>query len=1274
MNARFFVQKQSSFAAVRQQQLRHELAVLYPQHSALAPEFDRLISHADHWVIYDIFNAEASQIEALRDQILSDAATDIIHQAPPETGLYFTVELLPGQFDARSAAAEQSLGLLIDGEIPADLIITTGELWHFDSNDRTNNHDTTEAISLIKRSLINPVESRGKDLSVLLPPTLSAPGNVPIYEGFRTLTDTELQTFIADHALAMSLADLHCIQAYFQQENRDPTETELKVLDTYWSDHCRHTTFFTTIDDAVITDKTPAPLAASWQRYLDLRAEVSNKSICLMEMGTIAAKTLKKRGVLTSLENSEEDNACSVIIDVPGKAGSSEPWLLMFKNETHNHPTEIDPFGGAATCIGGAIRDPLSGRAYVYQAMRLTGAGYQSADTPTLPGKLPQSKICRDAAHGYSSYGNQIGLATTLVRELYHPNYVAKRMEVGVVVGGVKQSEVRRESPAPGDIIIMLGGKTGRDGIGGATGSSKTQTQDSVSTLSAEVQKGNATEERKIQRLFRNPDFLALIKKSNDFGAGGVSVAIGELADSLEVDLDVIPTKYAGLNGTELAISESQERMAVVIEAKDKAAALQMAAAENLLACQVATVTDSGYLRLHWQGKTIVNLSREFLNTNGAQRQTTAHLESHAPSLTDALPETPAFSQDTWQEALQSLSRGSQQALAESFDASIGTTTVLNPYGGVHKLSPEQVSAQTFMHNRRLTTLASFGFSPDLAMQSPYLAGQFAVTEAVAKVVVAGANLDQIWLSFQEYFGRLGDDPARWGIPMASLLGALDAQLGLGYAAIGGKDSMSGTYQDIDVPPTLIAFAVGVADTAQVVSATLVDDTLLYYLPCPLTDDQTSVDFEQYQQQLFALAALIQDDSIAAARVISDDGIAVSLSQMAMGNQVGFTVSDTAGDLSIDWLSPQYGGILLAAHDVITGEQLPGIRELGKTHSVDDNNNNPIARIHGVELSLAQIIADNTQPLTALYPPPAELTETPIPDCHNPTMVSATAPSVLTATPQVVLPIFPGTNCEYDTQAAFERAGAAVQPILIRNLDHDALASSAAAVKAALDDGHILMLSGGFSLADEPDGAGKFIANFLRIPAISDAIHGLLAREGLVLGICNGFQALIKSGLLPYGEVTTRQANDPTLTYNTIGRHIARVANIRLTNNHSPWLSGDAVGETFDIPLSHGEGRLIATAEQLQAWQKHGQIATQYVDDHQQPTLAYPANPNGSVYAIEGLTSRCGKIYGRMAHPERMIGAYPDSPLLQNIPDIRTHDIFSNGVRYFTGKNPAGDQ
>jgi phosphoribosylformylglycinamidine synthase len=1271
MHARLYVQKKPPFASARITQLRHELS-----HLNFSPDrqqrFEQILDQADIRLVYDLFSINQRILTALSDSIIGDSVTDTISTVYPSEQPHFAVELLPGQFDSRSAAVQQCLELMLPAsDIPDDISISTAELYLF--ANATN--DDLDIINAIKQTVINTVESREKQLATLEQPALTTPDAVRSYQGFTDFSQSDLESFIVNNGLAMNLADLELIQHYFTDQNRQPTETEIKVLDTYWSDHCRHTTFFTEITDTKIDSATNPHISASWQRYLTLRADVnSQKPICLMELGTIAAKALKQQGdkALAALEDSEEDNACSVVIQVANSNnGEVEPWLLMFKNETHNHPTEIDPFGGAATCIGGAIRDPLSGRAYVYQAMRITGAGYQSNNAPILPSKLPQTKICRDSAHGYSSYGNQIGLATSLVREIYHPNYRAKRMEVGMVVAGVKQSEVRRESPTPGDVVIMLGGKTGRDGIGGATGSSKAHTEDSVSSLSAEVQKGNAVEERKIQRLFRNPEFLALIKKSNDFGAGGVSVAIGELAESLDITLDTIPTKYAGLNGTELAISESQERMSIVIEAKDKDKAIAMANAENLLACQVATVTDSGYMRIYWRGEAIVELSRAFLNTNGAPRQIKTSIQTSTTSLVAEVNNS--LTDKSWKAALTELNNASQRVLAESFDASIGVSTVLHPFGGKHQLSPEQVSAQTFLHNHQITTLASYGFSAELAMRSPYQAGQLAVVESIAKVIIAGAKLDHIWLSFQEYFGRLGEDAERWGIPMASLLGALDAQLGLGYAAIGGKDSMSGTFQDIDVPPTLISFAVGVADTDKVVSATLPAESelSLYWLPCPVSDDGQAVDLVSYKTQLLWLHQQVNKQTLAAARVVSDNGIVVALSQMAMGNQVGFSVANT----DINWLAPQYAGIIIASNQLnFEGDNTPeNIIRLGQT------SNTATATINNVTLPLTIISQLNDQALTDLYPEPI----TDDNDIADPESLQATAetnkastnqptlaPAVLTASakPQVILPIFPGTNCEYDTTAAFERAGATVMPLLIRNINSDALAESAHAVEKALNQGHILMLSGGFSLADEPDGAGKFIANFLRIPAITEQVHKLLERDGLVLGICNGFQALIKSGLIPYGQITERQETDATLTYNTAGRHVSRLANIRVTSNQSPWLANETVGNQYNVPLSHGEGRISLNHALAQNLAANQQIALQYCNSNGKPTKQYPDNPNGSAFAIEGLLSPCGKVLGRMAHPERVISTDRNGLLFQNIPDIRAHDIFSQGVNYFTAK------
>ena len=1048
--------------------------------------------------------------------------------------------------------------------------------------------------------------------------------------------------------LAMDLDDLLFCQRYFRdEEGRDPTLTEIRMIDTYWSDHCRHTTFLTSIEEA---DIQPAYIRASYEKYISWRDKLgisAKKPVTLMDLGTIGAKILRSQGLLKELDESEEINACSVKIPVDVD-GVTEEWLLLFKNETHNHPTEIEPFGGAATCLGGAIRDPLSGRSYVYQAMRVTGAGnpLESAGN-TLPGKLPQRKICQTAAAGYSSYGNQVGIATGHVHEIYHPGYTAKRMEIGAVAGAVPARHVRRQRPQPGDLVILLGGRTGRDGCGGATGSSKSHSQQSLETCGAEVQKGNAPEERKIQRLFRNPDVTALIKRCNDFGAGGVSVAIGELADGLRINLDAVPKKYDGLSGTELAISESQERMAVVVERGDRDRFIALADEENLEATVVAVVTEQPRLVMDWNGGEIVSLSRTFLNSNGAPKSTRVRIP--APPPLDE-PEKPLTGQ-ALAAMMGSLEYCSQKGLVERFDSTIGAATVLMPFGGSRQLTPcQSMAALLPVPGGKTTTcsLMAWGFDPHLSQRSPYHGGMCAVVHSVAKIVASGGTRSRCWLTFQEYFERTRNDPARWGKPAAALLGALEAQLELQCAAIGGKDSMSGSFEDIDVPPTLVSFAVSVQDAGQVISPEFKAAGSPVYHIAPRVRGDGTTDFADLRRVLDQVEALIAAGRVCAAWAVGSGGTAEAVAKMSFGNGIGFAGAAPLGT------APGFGGFVLEA-----ARELPELAErlLGRTTAAYTL----CCGDEVIDLGAVQAAWEGT--LAPVFPYRDLPGTDPAP--IKPLAWSAqtrAAPALRHQKPRVVIPVFPGTNCEYDTAAAFARAGADPEIFVLRNLTASAINQSVEEMAKRIDSAQIIALPGGFSGGDEPEGSGKFITAFFRNPRISQAVHELLdKRDGLMCGICNGFQALVKLGLVPYGEIRQMDAHCPTLTYNTIGRHQSTLVRIRVASNKSPWLMHAAPGDIYTAPVSHGEGRFIAGGELLEALAANGQLATQYVDPDGVPTLDLRYNPNSSLWAVEGVTSPDGRVFGKMAHDERRGEA-----LYRNVPVAgEALNIFRGAVDYY---------
>ena len=1180
--------------------------------------------------------------EALFDQCVSTVFSE-----PPVDNTYvtlprgeeiaFAVEYLPGQFDQRADSAAECIQLISQGERPlvrsARVYLLEGPL-------------SEEQIAEIKKYVINPVEAREASLEEreTLKMEYAVPTAVATLTGFNELDEAGLAAFIQEKGLAMDLGDIKFCQEYFRSEQRDPTITEIKMIDTYWSDHCRHTTFGTILDDVQIDEEV---VQAAFDRYMALREDLgrTQKPRCLMDIATIGAKELKKQGILKNLDESEEINACTVKIkcDVNGK---DEDWLFLFKNETHNHPTEIEPFGGAATCIGGAIRDPLSGRSYVYQAMRVTGAGDPLAPvSETLPGKLPQRKLVTTAAAGYSSYGNQIGLATGQVDELYHPGYVAKRLEIGAVVGATPASHVRRECPAPGDVIVLLGGRTGRDGIGGATGSSKAHKMESLESCGAEVQKGNAPIERKLQRLFRREDACRMIKRCNDFGAGGVSVAIGELADGLYIDLNKVTKKYEGLDGTELAISESQERMAVALAPEDVDKFIALANEENLEATPVATVTEEKRLNMVWNGVSIVNISREFLNSNGAEKHQKVHVEK-------ATVWQPQWAGATFGEQMKSmvgdLNVCSKKGLSERFDSTIGAGTVLMPFGGAYQLTPQMAMVAKLPVDGETTTCSgmAWGYNPYLMSADQYRGAKLAVIESVTKLVSAGFRYEDAYLTFQEYFERLGTQPERWGKPLAALLGALDAQMGLGIGAIGGKDSMSGSFEKLDVPPTLVSFATAIGKTSRVISTEFKKSNSSVVLLRPVYEaDGISPTFSSLKANYQIAEQMIASGQILSAASVGFGGIAEALFKMGLGNRIGFKL---LADLSPeDLFKPMYGSLVL---EYATGA--PAGMLLGET------TREYTFTACGETLDSAQLQEIWESKLEPVYPyrKAGEAVEK-----ISGSLTAPAAPKIGVAKPKVIIPVFPGTNCEYDTARAFARAGADPEILVIRNLTPADVTASCEALVKAIDASQIVMLPGGFSGGDEPDGSAKFIASFFRSPAVTEAVRRLLnQRDGLMLGICNGFQALIKLGLVPYGDIRPITESDPTLTFNTIGRHQSMLVRTRIASKGSPWLTHCDLGDEHTVAISHGEGRFVAPQKVLDQLIANGQIATQYVDLDGQPTMDLRYNPNGSVLAIEGITSPDGRVFGKMGHSERS-----GDRLYKNVTGDKYQPIFEGGVDYF---------
>ena len=1200
---------------------------------------------------YDVEGIDAETYAKAKNIVFSEPMVDDCYdeQYPMPEGdcRILAVEPLPGQYDQRSDSCAQCIQLMTQGERPkvaaAHIYVLGGKL-------------TDEELDKIRGYLINPVDSR--EASAAKPETLEAnyaiPTEVDTVEGFISMDAAALEQMRTSLGLAMELDDLQFLQSYFAgEEKRDPTITEVRMIDTYWSDHCRHTTFLTEIDESTIDDQM---VLDAYNRYLAGRVEVygeekaAKRPVTLMDIGTIAGKVLKKRGCLPNLDESEEINACSIRINATVD-GKKEPWLLMFKNETHNHPTEIEPFGGAATCLGGAIRDPLSGRSYVYQAMRVTGAGDPTVPlSETLEHKLPQRKLCTTAAAGYSSYGNQIGLATGLVHEIYHPGYVAKRMEIGAVVGAAPIENVIREVPDPGDIVILLGGRTGRDGCGGATGSSKSHTTESLETCGAEVQKGNPPEERKIQRLFRNPEATRMIRRCNDFGAGGVSVAIGELADGLDINLNAVPKKYDGLDGTELAISESQERMAVVVAKENVEKFIEMANEENIEATVVAVVTDTNRLRMTWNGNTIVDVSRDFLNTNGASKHTKAHV-SPLPTPSIEVPTEGANLKEKILNLSSKLNICLERGLTERFDGSIGASSVFMPYGGKNQLTPTQVMAATLPTAGQCSTASvmGFGFDPYYMEQNPYLGASSSVIESMARLVAAGCDYNTAYLTFQEYFEHLNRDPEKFGTPLAALLGAYDAQIMLGRAAIGGKDSMSGTYDDMHVPPTLVSFAIAPEEADNLVSPEFKQaGHPVYFLDATYFMDG-SPDYAAIRNTWETVQALIARGKVAASWALSAGGIAEGIVKMSVGNDIGFTFAPT---FTPDGLFlKNYGGILIEATEEL--ENMP-LWLIGMT------TDKPEIDAFGEIIPLADLKQSLEGTLESVFPTRADASDDKLVKPVY-TERNTKAPAVKTARPAAVIPVFPGTNCEYDTAKAVETAGGEAKIVVVRNLSHDALMRSAEELEQAIRGSQMMILPGGFSGGDEPDGSGKFIASFLRAPAIKDAVHDLLNnRDGLMLGICNGFQALIKLGLVPYGEIRDLDDTCPTLTYNLIGRHQSRYVQTRVASVKSPWLSSCEVGDVHSIAISHGEGRFVAPQAEINRLVANGQVAFQYVDFNGEPSMDIAFNPNGSMCAIEGITSPDGRVLGKMGHTERYT-----KYVGQNIFGEKYQPIFENGVKYF---------
>ncbi|WP_455472057.1 phosphoribosylformylglycinamidine synthase [Streptococcus salivarius] len=1241
MDKRIFVEKKADFRVKSQslvKELKHNLQL-------------KTLNDLRIVQVYDVFNLAEDLFARAEKHIFSEQVTDtVLDEAAVKADLekyaFFAIESLPGQFDQRAASSQEALLLLGSSN---DVTVNTAQLYLVNKDIDANE------LEAVKNYLLNPVDSRFKDITVGIAKQdfSESDKTIPSLDFFETYTAEDFAKYKAEQGLAMEVDDLLFIQDYFKSIGRVPTETELKVLDTYWSDHCRHTTFETELKNIDFSaSKFEKQLQATYDKYIAMRDELgrTEKPQTLMDMATIFGRYERANGRLDDMEVSDEINACSVEIEVDVN-GVKELWLLMFKNETHNHPTEIEPFGGAATCIGGAIRDPLSGRSYVYQAMRISGAG--DITTPiaeTRAGKLPQQVISKTAAHGYSSYGNQIGLATTYVREYFHPGFVAKRMELGAVVGAAPKENVVREKPEAGDVIILLGGKTGRDGVGGATGSSKVQTVESVETAGAEVQKGNAIEERKIQRLFRNGDVTRLIKKSNDFGAGGVCVAIGELADGLEIDLDKVPLKYQGLNGTEIAISESQERMAVVVRPEDVDAFVAECNKENIDAVVVATVTEKPNLVMHWNGETIVDLERRFLDTNGVR----VVVDAKVVDKDVKLPEERQTSAETLEadtlEVLADLNHASQKGLQTIFDSSVGRSTVNHPLGGRYQITPTEASVQKLPVQHGVTTTASVmaqGFNPYVAEWSPYHGAAYAVIEATARLVAAGANWSKARFSYQEYFERMDKQAERFGQPVSALLGSIEAQIQLGLPSIGGKDSMSGTFEELTVPPTLVAFGVTTADSRKVLSPEFkAAGENIYYIPGQALAQE--IDFDLIKSNFAKFEAIQADHKVTSASAVKYGGIVEALALATFGNHIGATV--TLENLETA-LTAQLGGFVFTSP-----EEISGVAKIGQT-SADFT-----LTVNGVKLDGHKLDSAFQGKLEEVYPTEfAQATELEeVPAVASDAVIKA---KETVETPVVYIPVFPGTNSEYDSAKAFEKEGAKVNLVPFVTLNEEAIVKSVDTMVDNIEKANIIFFAGGFSAADEPDGSAKFIVNILLNEKVRAAIDSFIERGGLIIGICNGFQALVKSGLLPYGNFEDASSTSPTLFYNDANQHVAKMVETRIANTNSPWLAGVEVGDIHAIPVSHGEGKFVVTAEEFAELRDNGQIFTQYVDFEGKPSMDSKYNPNGSVNAIEGITSKNGQIIGKMGHSERF-----EDGLFQNIPGNKDQYLFASAVKYFTGK------
>ena len=1241
MNKRIFVEKKADF------QIKSESLVRELQHNLSLSTLKniRIVQ------VYDVFDLADDLFARAEKHIFSEQVTDhVLDEATVLADLvnyaFFAIESLPGQFDQRAASSQEALLLLGSS---SDVRVNTAQLY------LVNKDIEATELEAVKNYLLNPVDSRFKDITtgIAKQEFSESDKTIPKLTFFESYTAEDFARYKAEQGMAMEVDDLLFIQDYFKSIGRVPTETELKVLDTYWSDHCRHTTFETELKHIDFSaSKFQKQLQATYDKYIAMREELgrSEKPQTLMDMATIFGRYERANGRLDDMEVSDEINACSVEIEVDVN-GVKEPWLLMFKNETHNHPTEIEPFGGAATCIGGAIRDPLSGRSYVYQAMRISGAGDITAPiSETRAGKLPQQVISKTAAHGYSSYGNQIGLATTYVREYFHPGFVAKRMELGAVVGAAPKGNVVREKPEAGDVIILLGGKTGRDGVGGATGSSKVQTVESVETAGAEVQKGNAIEERKIQRLFRNGEVTRLIKKSNDFGAGGVCVAIGELADGLEIDLNKVPLKYQGLNGTEIAISESQERMAVVVRPEDVDAFVGECNKENIDAVVVATVTEKPNLVMHWNGETIVDLERRFLDTNGVRVVVDAKVVDKDVELPEERKTSAESLEADTLAVLSDLNHASQKGLQTIFDCSVGRSTVNHPLGGRYQLTPTEASVQKLPVQHGVTHTASVmaqGFNPYVAEWSPYHGAAYAVIEATARLVATGANWSKARFSYQEYFERMDKQAERFGQPVAALLGSIEAQIQLGLPSIGGKDSMSGTFEELTVPPTLVAFGVATVDSRKVLSPEFkTAGENIYYIPGQALSAE--INFDLIKSNFAQFEALQKAHKVTAASAVKYGGVIESLALASFGNRIGAEV--TLPELETT-LTAQLGGFVFTSP-----EEIAGVEKIGQT-KVDFT-----LTVNGVKLDGHKLDSAFQGKLEEVYPTEftqaKELEE--VPAIASETVIKA---KETIEKPVVYIPVFPGTNSEYDSAKAFEKEGAEVNLVPFVTLNEEAIVKSVETMVDNIGKANILFFAGGFSAADEPDGSAKFIVNILLNEKVRAAVDSFIARGGLIIGICNGFQALVKSGLLPYGNFEDASNTSPTLFYNDANQHVAKMVETRIANTNSPWLSGVKVGDIHAIPVSHGEGKFVVTAEEFAELRDNGQIFSQYVDFDGKPSMDSKYNPNGSVHAIEGITSKNGQIIGKMAHSER----YEDD-LFQNIPGNKDQQLFASAVKYFTGK------